>query len=684
MKIPSPIRLTALKACFLPLAFATLVAVAPSGYSQTSTSARSANQYEQLAPEAVDELVAPFALYPDALIALILPASTVPSDVTLASRYLGNGGTDFENQSWDDSVISLARYPEVVTWMDENLAWTTAVGSAFLAQPVDVMNSLQRLRAAAAAAGNLDTTPQQRVVREVVEETTYIRIIPAQPDVIYVPVYDPVVVYYPQPNYVGNIISFGAGFALGSWLNYDCDWGRRGIYRGDYNPGWNNYYGGGGRGGDQTVIQNNTEVNVTNITNNSANLWQPDNNSRNQLERRKDNYNQRVRAANQEVRAARRDADGNPIRAGRPIEALPQPEPMVVDGKRGRKQDNLTAGDPLTETNRKRNKRANAESQNGVAPETAHPITDPADAPNRKRKSQEQLPTDAPVESPSTAVNTKPGKNKAPRGENALPNANQPDNAKATETTQQPAAAPNEKRLQKKADRAATQPNSNKQKRGPAGERPTTLQPSTAPTVPGSVNAPQSQTRNKKSRATETAPQSGKADRPSTPAQPQNQKAQDRQVRKQEKRQAPPAQTAPTQKQKQKADRPRPSAQPQQQPQQQKAPERQERKQEKRQAPQSQTAPTQKQNRKADRPRPSAQQQQQQQQQKAPDRQVRKQEKRQAPQSQAQPRRENKSDRKQQQAAQSKPAQSNPAQTSGNGGARENKKDKKDKKDNDN
>jgi hypothetical protein len=95
----------------------------------------------QLSTEELNELLAPIALYPDALLALILPASTVPSDVVLAARYIASNGdpAQIANQPWDDSVKSLVRYPDVLKWMDQNLEWTTAVGEAFLDQPADVM-----------------------------------------------------------------------------------------------------------------------------------------------------------------------------------------------------------------------------------------------------------------------------------------------------------------------------------------------------------------------------------------------------------------------------------------------------------------------------------------------------------------------------------------------------------------
>jgi len=630
MKSNAPTRLVALKATLLPLALAALVAISPWGYAQTGPGPQNSDQYEQLSPDALDELVAPFALYPDALIALILPASTVPSDLTLASRYLANGGAGFETQSWDDSVISLSRYPEVVTWMDENLAWTTAVGSAFVAQPVDVMNSVQRLRAAAAAAGNLDDTPEQRVVREVVEETTYIRIVPAQPNVIYVPTYDPVVVYYPQPpNYVGNVINFGFGFAMGSWLNYDCDWGRRGIYRGDYNPGWNHY--GGRGGGDRVVVQNNTEVNVTNITNTSANLWQPGTNSRRQLSRKKDNYNQRVRAANQEVRTARRQAAGKPDRVARQLEALPQPAPMVADGKKGKNRAQAIAANPNPEVTRKSDaKMGLAESPNLVAPGAASPITRPADAPKRQGKSKAQLPTDAPVVDTAATAEAKTVKAKPSPSKNTRPNTDQPDNKKQTVAIPRPTLAPEGKRSMKKDARPATKPDSNKKEKAQPGMAPETrkekksagkppsFQPSTAPTVPRSTRAPQVPTQVQESRADKAAsqrnapPSQKKVDRPKpTPQAP---------AKSESDRKAPTQVTAP-----------RPS---QVQP------------------PPRVNAP---QPKKMDRPSAPSQAPKQ----KAPDRKVKNQDNRQAPAApaQPQPQRESKSERKQPQAAQAKPPQ---------------------------
>ncbi|HND61999.1 MAG TPA: DUF3300 domain-containing protein, partial [Opitutaceae bacterium] len=193
-----------------------------------------------LSAQQLDQLLGPIALYPDALVAVLLPASTFPADVVLAARYLDAKGdpTKVDDQPWDDSVKSLARFPEVVQWMDENLHWTKQVGEAFIRQPADVMTAIQRLRAVARATGSLVTTPEQQVV---VDGDT-IEILPVQPDVIYVPRYDPTIVYVSHPpGYIypyGPYITFGAGFSMGFWLAYDFDWYNRVIWVGGRSHDW--------------------------------------------------------------------------------------------------------------------------------------------------------------------------------------------------------------------------------------------------------------------------------------------------------------------------------------------------------------------------------------------------------------------------------------------------------------
>jgi hypothetical protein len=187
------------------------------------------------APTGDDALVAPIALYPDPLIALILPASTVPSDISAASSYLIQYGdpTRVDSQPWDPSVRALAHYPTVITWMAQNIAWTQALGSAFLSSPTDVMDAVQRLRARALATGALVSTPQQQIY----SEEGQIEIYPAQADSVYVPVYDDSVVFSegPYDGYGGPFINFGEACPAGPWLSFYFDWGRHRVWAGDQN-----------------------------------------------------------------------------------------------------------------------------------------------------------------------------------------------------------------------------------------------------------------------------------------------------------------------------------------------------------------------------------------------------------------------------------------------------------------
>lgn len=172
----------------------------------------------------LETLLGPIALYPDALIALILPASTQPADIVMAARFVEAKGTEdaLVTQPWDDSVKALTHYPDVLRWLDQNLPWTQALGDSFSSQPIDTMNTVQRLRARARANGTLVDTPQQRVV----QENASILIVPTQPSVVYVPVYDPTIVYVSQPVYVGRpYIYFRSSYPTGPWLSYSFNWG---------------------------------------------------------------------------------------------------------------------------------------------------------------------------------------------------------------------------------------------------------------------------------------------------------------------------------------------------------------------------------------------------------------------------------------------------------------------------
>jgi hypothetical protein len=189
-------------------------------------------------PEEIERLVGPIALYPDPLVALILPASTHPSDIVLAARFLDRGGSaeSAATQPWDESVRSLARYREVVVYLDQHLDWTRELGACFLDQPDEVMNAIQAVRVRARSSGMLADTPQQQVI----VESDEIRILPATPTVIFVPRYDPQIIFVPRDYWPSSWISFGIGYSVGPWLSYDCDWRARHVRIHRRPPTW--YY----------------------------------------------------------------------------------------------------------------------------------------------------------------------------------------------------------------------------------------------------------------------------------------------------------------------------------------------------------------------------------------------------------------------------------------------------------
>ncbi len=220
-------------------------------------------QGAQLAgPQELDQMLAPIALYPDSLLSQVLMASTYPLEVVEADRWVkGNRGLKgqqlddaVQNQDWDVSIKSLVYFPDVLAMMSEKLDWTSRLGDTFLAQEKDVMDTVQRLRAKAKAAGNLKTTKQQKVV----VEQQYIEIQPADPQVVYVPVYNPTVVYGPwwypayppyayyPPGYVATAgaIGFTAGFFAGAACFGAFNWGGGNVYINNNNfyhrNNWNN------------------------------------------------------------------------------------------------------------------------------------------------------------------------------------------------------------------------------------------------------------------------------------------------------------------------------------------------------------------------------------------------------------------------------------------------------------
>jgi len=236
----------------------------------------------------IEKLVAPIALYPDPLLAQVLPASAYPTDIVQASRWLARNQEaaakqDFsaaDAQNWDPSVKALLRFPTVLEKMNVDLDWTADLGDAFVNQPQDVAAAVQALRAQAAKAGALQTTPQQKVVRKKEEDREIIVIEPADPDVIYVPAYDPVATYNPVPGMVTTaLLTFGTAVAIGAIINNnDCwRWSTGAVYRPVWPgyPAWRPPYPGWRPGMPARPGGNINIGNSVNIGNNIK-PWRPD------------------------------------------------------------------------------------------------------------------------------------------------------------------------------------------------------------------------------------------------------------------------------------------------------------------------------------------------------------------------------------------------------------------------
>jgi len=203
-------------------------------------------------PEQLQQLVAPIALYPDALVAQILAAATYPDQVVEADRWLQQHpdlkdeqlGKEVDKQPWDPSVKALIEFPSVLANMDKNLSWTSSLGDAYVNQEQQVMDAVQVMRDRAEKAGNLNSTSQEKVSKQ--GQTIVIE--PADPQVVYVPEYDPWLVYgepvgiwpgwywYPGLYLTGPGFAWGLGFGIGffggfgwGWGHWGYDWHHHGI-----------------------------------------------------------------------------------------------------------------------------------------------------------------------------------------------------------------------------------------------------------------------------------------------------------------------------------------------------------------------------------------------------------------------------------------------------------------------
>ena len=213
---------------------------------------------QAISPDRLEQMVAPIALYPDNLVSIVLAASTYPAQIVAANQWLHALGGASPDQiaaqvnsqtSWDPSVKALTGFPQVLDTMAQNLQWTTDLGNAYYNQPQDVMQTIQVMRGRAQTAGNLQDAPQQVVV----QDQGAIAIAPPTPEVVYVPQYDPWVVYgqplapYPGFNWFGGVgyagnafVSWGPGIALGAfavtpfgWLGWGLSWTANAIFFGN-------------------------------------------------------------------------------------------------------------------------------------------------------------------------------------------------------------------------------------------------------------------------------------------------------------------------------------------------------------------------------------------------------------------------------------------------------------------
>jgi hypothetical protein len=226
-----------------------LTPCAPYAQSEPVAAVRAAAA-KPISKDQLSQMLAPIALYPDALLAQVLMAATYPLEVVQAARWIsanpalkGKALEDaLQKQSWDPSVKALTAVPQVLKLMDQRIDWTQKLGDAFLAQRDDVMNTVQDLRARALATNQLKTTKEQKVVTKTVENKTVIIVEPTVPQTVYVPVYNPIVVYgawaypayppyayYPPGYVVGGALAFTAGVAVGAALWGNCNWGRNEI-----------------------------------------------------------------------------------------------------------------------------------------------------------------------------------------------------------------------------------------------------------------------------------------------------------------------------------------------------------------------------------------------------------------------------------------------------------------------
>ena len=272
---------------FVAIMFLLPCMIAP--YDAAAQGNQSQESSQAIRPEGLDQMIAPIALYPDSLLAYVFMAATYPIEVVQADRFVKENKdlkgdklmAAAKEKDWDPSVKSLLPFPDVLAMMSDKLDWTTKLGNAFLAQQRDVMDSVQRLRKKAYDAGNLKTTKEQVV--KVEKQTVIIQ--PSNPEVIYVPAYNPTVVYgvwaypayppypYYPPGYVAGAATLGfvAGVAVGSSA---CCWGGLNWGHNDIDIDINNNYNFTKNNYNKETAQKYQQQAQTKRQQNSKTSWQ--------------------------------------------------------------------------------------------------------------------------------------------------------------------------------------------------------------------------------------------------------------------------------------------------------------------------------------------------------------------------------------------------------------------------
>jgi hypothetical protein len=304
----------------------------------SSGSSGYSGQGAPMSAQELQSLVAPIALYPDALVAQILSAATYPDQIAVANAWMQQNknltgsalGQAVNGQSWDPSVKALTQFPSVLNNLAQNMVWTSQLGEAYHNQSSDVMAAIQTLRAQAKAAGNLKSGAQITVVQQ---SPQTIVIQPTNPQVVYVPEYNPTVIYgtpYVTPGYstgdmvATSLLSFGAGMAVGAmmsggccgwgWSNWNCNWYHGGgAYYGNHPYYGNDAWHGGYYDGNHPYNGYNNGYHPNGY---NASGYHPNNHNSGYNHTGNNTYNRNTNVSGNTVNANRNDASNSWNKSG--------------------------------------------------------------------------------------------------------------------------------------------------------------------------------------------------------------------------------------------------------------------------------------------------------------------------------------------------------------------------------